>query len=171
MYILFSVALLLVPIFSIFCRPSATHISWIWWTDVLFFHEKSRMTLLLGPPGSGKTTLLLALAGKLGSDLKVKISTCYINMPDLSIHVTKFQGSLLLLWYEPTRFQEKWHTMGMEWMSLWLRGQRPTYHNMTSTSLRWRYGKPCPSQPDAKGLEADTVSSNLITLWETVTSL
>ncbi|KAL6010130.1 hypothetical protein ACLOJK_000561 [Asimina triloba] len=30
-----------------------------------------RMTLLLGPPGSGKTTLLLALAGKLGKDLKV----------------------------------------------------------------------------------------------------
>ncbi|XP_057428191.1 pleiotropic drug resistance protein 1-like [Lotus japonicus] len=28
------------------------------------------MTLLLGPPGSGKTTLLLALAGKLGKDLK-----------------------------------------------------------------------------------------------------
>ncbi|KAK8956350.1 Pleiotropic drug resistance protein 3 [Platanthera guangdongensis] len=30
-----------------------------------------RMTLLLGPPGSGRTTLLLALAGKLGSDIKV----------------------------------------------------------------------------------------------------
>jgi len=30
------------------------------------------MTLLLGPPGSGKTTLLLALAGRLGKDLKVK---------------------------------------------------------------------------------------------------
>ena len=30
-----------------------------------------RMTLLLGPPGSGKTTLLLALAGRLGNDLKV----------------------------------------------------------------------------------------------------
>ncbi|XP_028802333.1 ABC transporter G family member 39 [Neltuma alba] len=29
-----------------------------------------RMALLLGPPGSGKTTLLLALAGKLGTDLK-----------------------------------------------------------------------------------------------------
>ncbi|KAL6345024.1 hypothetical protein AAG906_007755 [Vitis piasezkii] len=28
------------------------------------------MTLLLGPPSSGKTTLLLALAGRLGSDLK-----------------------------------------------------------------------------------------------------
>ncbi|KDP33641.1 hypothetical protein JCGZ_07212 [Jatropha curcas] len=28
------------------------------------------MTLLLGPPSSGKTTLLLALAGKLGKDLK-----------------------------------------------------------------------------------------------------
>jgi len=31
-----------------------------------------RMTLLLGPPSSGKTTLLLALAGKLGKDLKVR---------------------------------------------------------------------------------------------------
>ncbi|KAL9313316.1 hypothetical protein ACSQ67_018768 [Phaseolus vulgaris] len=29
-----------------------------------------RMTLLLGPPSSGKTTLLLALAGRLGKDLK-----------------------------------------------------------------------------------------------------
>jgi ABC-type multidrug transport system ATPase subunit len=55
------------------------------------------MTLLLGPPGSGKTTLLLALAGKLGSDLKVRNCTYYINMTDLSIHVTKFQASLLLL--------------------------------------------------------------------------
>ncbi|KAK7320706.1 hypothetical protein VNO77_30425 [Canavalia gladiata] len=32
--------------------------------------QPRRMTLLLGPPGSGKTTLLLALAGKLGKDLK-----------------------------------------------------------------------------------------------------
>jgi len=30
------------------------------------------MALLLGPPGSGKTTLLLALAGRLGKDLKVR---------------------------------------------------------------------------------------------------
>lgn len=30
------------------------------------------MALLLGPPGSGKTTLLLALAAKLGNDLKVR---------------------------------------------------------------------------------------------------
>lgn len=30
----------------------------------------SRLTLLLGPPSSGKTTLLLALAGRLGTDLK-----------------------------------------------------------------------------------------------------
>ncbi|PKA64696.1 Pleiotropic drug resistance protein 1 [Apostasia shenzhenica] len=36
-----------------------------------------RMTLLLGPPGSGKTTLLLALAGKLGSDLKVSGKVTY----------------------------------------------------------------------------------------------
>ncbi|XP_045820317.1 ABC transporter G family member 31-like [Trifolium pratense] len=34
--------------------------------------KPGRMTLLLGPPGSGKTTLLLALAGKLGDDLKKK---------------------------------------------------------------------------------------------------
>lgn len=32
------------------------------------------MTLLLGPPGSGKSTLLMALAGKLQSGLKVRIS-------------------------------------------------------------------------------------------------
>ncbi|XP_062148181.1 ABC transporter G family member 32 [Alnus glutinosa] len=31
----------------------------------------SRLTLLLGPPSSGKTTLLLALAGRLGADLKM----------------------------------------------------------------------------------------------------
>lgn len=35
-----------------------------------------RMTLLLGPPSSGKTTLLLALAGRLGSDLKV----CHLSL-------------------------------------------------------------------------------------------
>ncbi|KAH9312922.1 hypothetical protein KI387_027957 [Taxus chinensis] len=39
--------------------------------------KPSRMTLLLGPPSSGKTTLLLALAGKLGKDLKVKGSITY----------------------------------------------------------------------------------------------
>ncbi|KAK7377262.1 hypothetical protein VNO80_02684 [Phaseolus coccineus] len=32
--------------------------------------KPKRMALLLGPPGSGKTTLLLALAGRLGKDLK-----------------------------------------------------------------------------------------------------
>ncbi|CAN6583610.1 unnamed protein product [Malus baccata var. baccata] len=32
--------------------------------------KPQRMTLLLGPPSSGKTTLLLALAGRLGRDLK-----------------------------------------------------------------------------------------------------
>ncbi|KAK7352741.1 hypothetical protein VNO80_18169 [Phaseolus coccineus] len=32
--------------------------------------KPKRMTLLLGPPSSGKTTLLLALAGRLGKDLK-----------------------------------------------------------------------------------------------------
>ncbi|XLU29329.1 hypothetical protein S245_065395, partial [Arachis hypogaea] len=36
-----------------------------------------RMTLLLGPPSSGKTTLLLALAGKLGLDLKVSGRVTY----------------------------------------------------------------------------------------------
>ncbi|KAK9946085.1 hypothetical protein M0R45_011564 [Rubus argutus] len=36
-----------------------------------------RMTLLLGPPGSGKTTLLLALAGKLGKDLKISGRVAY----------------------------------------------------------------------------------------------
>ncbi|CAA7407938.1 unnamed protein product [Spirodela intermedia] len=36
-----------------------------------------RMTLLLGPPGSGKTSLLLALAGKLGSDIKVSGNITY----------------------------------------------------------------------------------------------
>ncbi|XP_020591940.1 ABC transporter G family member 44-like [Phalaenopsis equestris] len=39
--------------------------------------KSSRMTLLLGPPGSGKTTLLLALARKLGSDLKVSGNVTY----------------------------------------------------------------------------------------------
>ncbi|KAK0583767.1 hypothetical protein LWI29_002701 [Acer saccharum] len=36
------------------------------------------MTLLLGPPGSGKTTLMLALAGKLGDDLRTsgKVTYC-----------------------------------------------------------------------------------------------
>ncbi|XP_010532150.1 PREDICTED: ABC transporter G family member 40-like isoform X2 [Tarenaya hassleriana] len=38
--------------------------------DVSGIIKPSRMTLLLGPPSSGKTTLLLALAGKLGSELK-----------------------------------------------------------------------------------------------------
>ncbi|KAL6208156.1 hypothetical protein ACLB2K_019107 [Fragaria x ananassa] len=38
--------------------------------DVSGIIKPRRMTLLLGPPGSGKTTLLLALAGKLGKDLK-----------------------------------------------------------------------------------------------------
>ncbi|XP_061952088.1 pleiotropic drug resistance protein 1-like [Populus nigra] len=36
-----------------------------------------RMTLLVGPPSSGKTTLLLALAGKLGKDLKSSGSVTY----------------------------------------------------------------------------------------------
>ncbi|KAH7553399.1 hypothetical protein JRO89_XS12G0007400 [Xanthoceras sorbifolium] len=38
--------------------------------DVSGVVRSSRMTLLLGPPGAGKTTLMLALAGKLGDDLK-----------------------------------------------------------------------------------------------------
>ncbi|CAL5048790.1 unnamed protein product [Urochloa decumbens] len=39
--------------------------------------KPKRMTLLLGPPGSGKTTLLLALAGRLGKDLKVSGNVTY----------------------------------------------------------------------------------------------
>nr|XP_023870372.1 pleiotropic drug resistance protein 1-like isoform X4 [Quercus suber] len=38
--------------------------------DVSGIIKPRRMTLLLGPPSSGKTTLLLALAGKLGKELK-----------------------------------------------------------------------------------------------------
>ncbi|KAL9440125.1 hypothetical protein AB3S75_018895 [Citrus x aurantiifolia] len=38
--------------------------------DVSGIIKPRRLTLLLGPPSSGKTTLLLALAGKLGKDLK-----------------------------------------------------------------------------------------------------
>uniref|UniRef100_A0A0E0LUI1 ABC transporter domain-containing protein n=1 Tax=Oryza punctata TaxID=4537 RepID=A0A0E0LUI1_ORYPU len=45
--------------------------------DVHGVIKPRRMTLLLGPPGSGKTTLLLALAGKLGSDLKVSGKVTY----------------------------------------------------------------------------------------------
>jgi len=39
--------------------------------------KPQRMTLLLGPPGSGKTTLLLALAGRIGNDLKVSGNVTY----------------------------------------------------------------------------------------------
>ncbi|KAK6236047.1 hypothetical protein SCA6_011384 [Theobroma cacao] len=39
--------------------------------------QEGQMTLLLGPPSSGKTTLLLALAGKLGKDLKVSGGITY----------------------------------------------------------------------------------------------
>jgi ABC-type multidrug transport system ATPase subunit/ABC-type multidrug transport system permease subunit len=45
--------------------------------DINGIIKPKRMTLLLGPPGSGKTTLLLALAGKLGSDLKVTGKVTY----------------------------------------------------------------------------------------------
>ncbi|KAJ0985631.1 hypothetical protein J5N97_003987 [Dioscorea zingiberensis] len=45
--------------------------------DVSGIIKPRRMTLLLGPPGSGKTTLLLALAGKLGSDLKIDGKVTY----------------------------------------------------------------------------------------------
>ncbi|XP_022864351.1 ABC transporter G family member 39-like isoform X1 [Olea europaea var. sylvestris] len=46
--------------------------------DVNGIVKPSRMTLLLGPPGAGKTTFLLALAGKLGCNLKQsgKITYC-----------------------------------------------------------------------------------------------
>ncbi|PSS01153.1 Pleiotropic drug resistance protein [Actinidia chinensis var. chinensis] len=45
--------------------------------DVSGIIKSGRMTLLLGPPSSGKTTFLLALAGKLGSDLKVSGRVTY----------------------------------------------------------------------------------------------
>ncbi|KAK2657205.1 hypothetical protein Ddye_010257 [Dipteronia dyeriana] len=46
--------------------------------DVSGIVRPSRMTLILGPPGSGKTTLMLALAGKLGHDLRTsgKVTYC-----------------------------------------------------------------------------------------------
>ena len=40
------------------------------------------MTLLLGPPGAGKTTLMLALAGKLGKDLRVCFPSLYNLISD-----------------------------------------------------------------------------------------
>ncbi|KAJ4821384.1 ABC transporter G family member 36 [Rhynchospora pubera] len=45
--------------------------------DVSGVIKPCRMTLLLGPPGAGKTTLLLALAGKLGTDLKASGRVTY----------------------------------------------------------------------------------------------
>ncbi|KAK7351408.1 hypothetical protein VNO77_10843 [Canavalia gladiata] len=45
--------------------------------DVSGTIKPKRMTLLLGPPSSGKTTLLLALAGRLGKDLKVSGRVSY----------------------------------------------------------------------------------------------
>ncbi|KAG0456490.1 hypothetical protein HPP92_024278 [Vanilla planifolia] len=45
--------------------------------DISGIIKPRRLTLLLGPPGSGKTTLLLALAGRLGSDLKVSGEVTY----------------------------------------------------------------------------------------------
>ncbi|KAJ4707956.1 Pleiotropic drug resistance ABC transporter [Melia azedarach] len=45
--------------------------------DVSGIIKPRRLTLLLGPPSSGKTTLLLALAGKLGKDLKFSGKVTY----------------------------------------------------------------------------------------------
>ncbi|KAK7311855.1 hypothetical protein RJT34_10277 [Clitoria ternatea] len=45
--------------------------------DVSGIIKPKRMTLLLGPPSSGKTTLLLALAGRLGKDLKYSGGVLY----------------------------------------------------------------------------------------------
>ncbi|KAJ1415870.1 P-loop containing nucleoside triphosphate hydrolase [Sesbania bispinosa] len=45
--------------------------------DVSGIIKPKRMTLLLGPPSSGKTTLLLALAGRLGKDLKFSGRVAY----------------------------------------------------------------------------------------------
>ncbi|KAG5048444.1 hypothetical protein JHK85_009547 [Glycine max] len=53
--------------------------------DVSGIIKPKRMSLLLGPPSSGKTTLLLALAGRLGKDLKVRayeICFCFNNFTD-----------------------------------------------------------------------------------------
>ncbi|XVE63543.1 hypothetical protein DITRI_Ditri07aG0028400 [Diplodiscus trichospermus] len=46
-------------------------------SDISGIIKPQRMTLLVGPPSSGKTTLLLALAGKLGKDLKVSGEITY----------------------------------------------------------------------------------------------
>nr|CAB3468473.1 unnamed protein product [Digitaria exilis] len=51
--------------------------------DISGIIKPMRMTLLLGPPGSGKTTLLLALAGRLGNDLKR--TAAYVGQHDLHI--------------------------------------------------------------------------------------
>ncbi|XP_076915871.1 ABC transporter G family member 32-like [Bidens hawaiensis] len=45
--------------------------------DVSGIVRPSRLTLLLGPPSSGKTTLLLALAGRLGHELKLSGKITY----------------------------------------------------------------------------------------------
>ncbi|XP_076908739.1 ABC transporter G family member 32-like [Bidens hawaiensis] len=45
--------------------------------DVSGIIRPSRLTLLLGPPSSGKTTLLLALAGRLGHELKLSGKITY----------------------------------------------------------------------------------------------
>nr|XP_043609157.1 ABC transporter G family member 32-like isoform X2 [Erigeron canadensis] len=45
--------------------------------DISGIIRPSRLTLLLGPPSSGKTTLLLALAGRLGQDIKVSGKITY----------------------------------------------------------------------------------------------
>ena len=53
--------------------------------SIYFCFGLCRMSLLLGPPSSGKTTLLLALAGRLGKDLKVRayeICFCFNNFTD-----------------------------------------------------------------------------------------
>ena len=50
-------------------RDQWNKMKWKW-------REAKGMALLLGPPILGKTTLLLALAGRLGKDLKVSFSNC-----------------------------------------------------------------------------------------------
>jgi ABC-type multidrug transport system ATPase subunit len=67
-----------------------------------------RMTLLLGPPGSGKTTLLLALAGKLGSDLKVE------NLNHLLIFNFKNENHIHDNLRTKCRFQGESHTTGIQ---------------------------------------------------------
>ena len=75
-----------------------------------------RMTLLLGPPSSGKTTLLLALAGRLGPGLKVRIITS-ISFLSLYSCSSKVLGKIFVTWFRSVsalsiiRSEEYWHLL------------------------------------------------------------